>query len=350
MSQFERLKIDDIARLAQVSRTTASMVLNGQGERYRIAATTIERVKSVAAAHHYIPSQSARALRSRKSRTLGLVIPELTNYAHASLAQELEVQGREAGYQLLIATSNDNAELETQGIAQLVAREVDGLIVVPATADRTAYEGWRTRLPLVFVDRRIDGCSIPFVVSDAADVVAEVTAMALQEAGLAGAPSELLASSVAYFGGQELLSPSRDRLAGFRLALRSAGLLEQPGTVIERDYQRSSGQAMMAEWYSQHAGQLPKVLFAGGIALLEGVLAELQTGKLLGRTLNGQRAMQLIAFDDHPLLDCLPQPVTSIAQDAPRLAQASLSMVLAVMRGEQPPAVWVPAKIRQRNA
>ena len=58
MSQFERLKIDDIARLAQVSRTTASMVLNGQAERYRIAAATVARVKAVAEAHHYVPSQS----------------------------------------------------------------------------------------------------------------------------------------------------------------------------------------------------------------------------------------------------------------------------------------------------
>lgn len=350
MSPFERLKIDDIARLAQVSRTTASMVLNGQGERYRIARTTIERVKAVAAAHNYIPSQSARALRSRKSRTLGLVIPELTNFAHASLAQALEVQSRAAGYQLLMATSNDDAGQETQGIVQLVAREVDGLIVVPAGADATPYEGWRTRLPLVFADRRIDGSSIPFVVSDAAGVVAELTAQTLAAARLDGSPHPRGAQpEVAYFGGQPDLSPSRDRLAGFRRALQAAGLPEQAGTVVERDYRRSSGQAMMAAWRERHAGRVPRVLFAGGIALLEGVLADLQASDLLGRALDARsQPLHLITFDDHPLLDCLPLPVASIAQDADELARASLAMVLAVMRGEQPESVWVPARIRQR--
>ncbi len=71
MSSFERLTIDDIARLAQVSRTTASMVLNGYAERYRISKATVERVLKVAEEHHFSPSQSARALRSRRSNTIG---------------------------------------------------------------------------------------------------------------------------------------------------------------------------------------------------------------------------------------------------------------------------------------
>ncbi|KAF1021704.1 MAG: Catabolite repressor/activator [Paracidovorax wautersii] len=347
MSPFARLKIDDIARLAQVSRTTASMVLNGQAERYRIAPATVERVKAVAAEHNYIPSQSARALRSRKSRTLGLVIPELTNFAHASLAQALEVQSRAAGYQLLIATSNDDPEQEGQGIAQLAAREVDGLIIVPASAQPQQYQGWQTRLPLVFADRRIEGSGIPFVVSDAVEVVAELTAQTLAAAHAEAAGA---APVVAFFGGQPELSPSRDRLAGFRAALARAGLPEAPGAVIERDYRRSSGQAMMAEWRERHDGHVPRVLFTGGIALLEGVLADLQASHLLGRALDARsHPLHLITFDDHPLLDCLPLPVLSIAQDAEGLAAQSLKTVLAIMQGERPESAWVPARVRQRQ-
>ena len=350
MSQFERLKIDDIARLAQVSRTTASMVLNGQAERYRIAAATVARVKAVAEAHHYVPSQSARALRSRKSRTLGLVIPELVNYAHASLAQALEVQSRAAGYQLLIATSNDDAEQEAQGIAQLVAREIDGLIVVPASADAQRYLGWQSRLPLVFADRRIEGCGVAFAVSDATDAVSALTAQALGQSrdALAGGQPPV----VAYFGGQSALSPSRDRLAGFRRALAAAGVTEGDGTVVERDYLRSSGLAMMAQWRQAHGGRVPDVLFTGGIGLLEGVLADLQASHLLGRGLDATpHALRLITFDDHPLLDCLPLPVDSVAQDSEGLARASLETVLALIQGEtEPVSVWVPARVRRRSA
>ncbi|MFT4190516.1 MAG: LacI family DNA-binding transcriptional regulator [Comamonas sp.] len=354
MPPFERLTIDDVARLAQVSRTTASMVLTGQAERYRIAPATVERVKAVAAQHHYVPSQSARALRSRKSRTLGLLIPELTNFAHASLAQALEVQSREAGYQLLIATSNDDAAQEAQGIAQLVAREVDGLIVVPASDQPERYEGWRARLPLVFADRRIDASTIPFVVTDAAGVVAELAARAFAAAGLvepAQATRAVAPPRVAYFGGQATLSPSRDRLAGFRAALQAAGLPEADAGIVERDYRRESGRAMMAQWRQQHGGTLPRVLFTGGIALLEGVLADLQASQQHGGralAVPGQ-PLHLITFDDHPLLDCLPLPVASIAQDATGLARASLDAVLRLLRQEPAEPAWVPARIRLRG-
>ena len=87
---FQRLTIDDVARIAGVSRTTASMVLNGHAERYRIAQATVERVEQVARELHFSPSHSARSLRNRRSQAIGLVIPDLTNASHAALAQALE--------------------------------------------------------------------------------------------------------------------------------------------------------------------------------------------------------------------------------------------------------------------
>ena len=76
MGTYTRLTIDDIARLAGVSRTTASMVLNGRAEQYRISAATQERVLATARENNFQPSHSARSLRIGSSNTLGLVIPE----------------------------------------------------------------------------------------------------------------------------------------------------------------------------------------------------------------------------------------------------------------------------------
>ncbi|WP_148715421.1 LacI family DNA-binding transcriptional regulator [Chitinolyticbacter meiyuanensis] len=332
MSQFERLTIDDIARLAGVSRTTASMVLNGHAERYRIAKGTIERVQAVAAEHHFQPSQSARALRSKKSGTLGLVVPELVNYAHASLAQALETQSRAAGYQLLIVTSDDDPEQETDGIAQLVARQVEGLIVVPASNEAERYLRWKPRLPVVFADRRVDDCDIPFVVTDAAGSVTTLVGEALA----AGS------REVVYFGGQSELSPSRDRLAGYRAALAAAQVAEPDDFVRQRDYRRSSGQALIAQWQAEH-GRYPQALFTGAITLLEGVLAELIAQGALGH------APRLMTFDDHPLLDCLPLKIASVAQDAEGLARESLARVIAQIEGKPVDSAWVAAQIKRRG-
>ena len=269
MKKYKRLTIDDIARLASVSRTTASMVLNGRAEQFRISQATQKLVLDTARAHHYHPSHSARSLRSGRSNTLGLVIPELTNSAHARLAQALEPISHRAGYQLLVVTSNDDAEKERAGIEHLVARQVDGLIVVACSPNAATYLPWTSRLPLVFVDRRVDDASLPFAVSDAESAVTELVLDAL-----AGGCAEAF-----YFGGQPQLSPSVDRLKGYRAALARVNLAEQAHWVRSRDYQRGSGYAMMAECYRE-LGRYPEALFTGAITLLEGaVQPELRKGK-----------------------------------------------------------------------
>ncbi|MGV2293078.1 substrate-binding domain-containing protein [Trinickia sp. YCB016] len=336
MTQFERLTIDDIARLAKVSRTTASMVLNGYAERYRISAATVERVLQVAKEHHFTPSQSARSLRSRRSNTIGLVIPDITNSAHAALAQAMETLCRdEYGYQLVVVTSDEDPTRETEGIAHLVSHQVDGMIVVPCTADAKRYQKWVKRLPLVFADRRVDDADIPYVVTDATETVATLIGDALTQG----------AREVVYFGGQPELSASRDRLAGYRQALAAHGVTEHADWVFQRDYQRESGHALMEAWFAAHQ-RYPEVLFAGSITLLEGVLSFINQAHKLG-----QAPGRLMVFDDHQLLDCLPLSIDAIVQDSQQLAAQSLRRVLDMLEGAgKPESLMVPAQVHYRRA
>ncbi|MCD4484074.1 substrate-binding domain-containing protein [Chromobacterium vaccinii] len=318
MSSFKRLTIDDIAALAGVSRTTASMVLNGHAERYRISPATVEKVEQAAREHHFKPSQQARSLRSRRSSSIGLVVPDLTNSTHAALAQALENGCRERGYQLLMVTSDEDPERESSGIGQLAARQVDGMIVVPCSGDAARYQPWTSRLPFVFADRHIPGSGIASTVTDAGDSVARLL-------------SPLLADGVdelAYFGGQPELSASRERLAGYRQALKAAGLEEGTDWVAERDFQRESGYRMMADWHARH-GRYPRALFTASITLLEGVLSFIRERHRLR-----EAPQYLLTFDDHPLLDCLPLPIDAIRQNSAALAEASLAQVLALLQGE----------------
>ena len=336
MSQFERLTIDDIARLANVSRTTASMVLNGYAERYRISAATVERVLQIAKEHNFAPSKSARALRSRRSNTIGLVIPDLTNSVHSALAQAMEWQCREQySYQLVVVTSDEDPVRETEGIAHLVSHQVDGLVVVPCTADPERYQKWVKRLPLVFADRRVEQSEIPYVVTDATEIVATLVGDALRQG----------ASEVVYFGGQAELSASRDRLAGYRQALTAHGVTEQPDWVHQRDFQRESGRALMQAWFAAH-GRYPQALFAGSITLLEGTLSFMSEAHKLG-----QAPGRLMSFDDHPLLDCLPLAIDAIVQDSRQLAEHSLRCVFSMLEGNaHPDSRQVPAHIHYRRS
>lgn len=314
------------------------MVLNGRAEEFRISARTKQRVLDIASEHHFQPSHSARTLRSGSSNTLGLIVPELTNFAHASLAQAMEPLCHQAGYQLLVVSSDENPELEISGIEHLLARQVDGLMIVPCASNVESYTRWSERLPLVLVDRRVDHTTIPFVVTDAENAV---TTMMLD--ALSGGAKEAY-----YFGGQPDLSPSIDRLKGFLAGLAQAGLTEQPGWVRSRDYRRSSGYDLMQECY-QELGRYPQVLFTGSITLLEGALAFISEHRHFACA-----PQQIITFDDHNLLDCLPMSINAIQQNSDELARASIACVQALIDHQQPENVWISAichwRTRQENS
>ena len=107
MRKTKRVTISDIATLAGVSKATASLVLNGRGKELRVAEETRERVFAIAQQHHYQSSIHARLLRNQRSNTLGLVVPEMTNYGFAVFSHELETLCREAGLQLLISCTDE---------------------------------------------------------------------------------------------------------------------------------------------------------------------------------------------------------------------------------------------------
>ncbi|MCB5195572.1 LacI family DNA-binding transcriptional regulator [Deefgea salmonis] len=333
MTAFQRLTMADIAQLAGVSKTTASMVLNGQAEQYRIAASTVARVRQVAAEHHFQPSASARLLRSRRSGTLGLVVPELTNFAHALLAQALEPLCRDAGFQLFVVSSNDQADMETKAVEQLLARQVDGLMLVPCTNNAKLYAKWAKRLPLVLVDRRVIDSNLPFVVSNAEEQV-----FTLIEHTLAQGVTE-----IAYFGGQMLLSPSIDRLAGYQRAWQARQLPVNQALIWQRDYQNQSGYAMMNECYTL-LGRYPEAIFTASISLLEGVLAFMNEHDHFNNA-----PQHLLSFDDHRLLDCMPLPINTVVQDSAQLAAQSLQRIQALLAGETVESSWVAAHINWRQ-
>ena len=333
MSSYKRLTIDDIARLAGVSRTTASMVLNGRAEQFRIAVGTQERVWAAARDNNFQPSHSARALRTGCSNTLGLVIADLTNLAHAELAQAMEPICHQAGYQLLVVSSNDEIERERAGVEHLIARQIDGLMVVPCSPDPEPYLEWSRRVPLVLVDRRIDGADLPYVVTDAEGAVTTMLLDALNDV-----PGEAY-----YFGGQPRLSPSIDRLRGFRRALETADLRERPGWVRARDYQRRSGYELMKACHAD-LGRYPRVLFTGALTLLEGVLAYISEYRHFD--IAPQRIM---TFDDNDLLDCLPLRIDAIRQDSQALARASISRLIGIIQNDTPDSAIVPAQPRWRS-
>ena len=122
-----------IAKAVGVSSATVSNALSGKG---RVSPELVEKIRAKAAELGYVPSSAGRALRTGRSNVLGLVLPDISNPLFPQIAQAMESAASDAGYGVLIADSRGDVTTQTQAIARLIERGVDGLVVIPRRGTR----------------------------------------------------------------------------------------------------------------------------------------------------------------------------------------------------------------------
>ncbi|MGL6312364.1 LacI family DNA-binding transcriptional regulator [Vibrio sp. WXL103] len=329
----KKLKLADIAELAGVSKSTVSLVLNGHAKKHRITEDTVKKVEQVARKYNYSPSVYARALKSKQTFTAGLVIPDLANMGFAAIAKQLELLCRGSGYQLLIASSEDNPALEQQVVENLLERQVDIIMVASSMRDEQFYRQVKQRLPVILFDRVMESNELLTIKTDTLEATSNIVA------NLAKGMDECV-----YFGGQLELSPSRERLAGYKQGLERAGLRYDHNKVFHRDYQADAGYQMMYHFVEQY-GREPKALFTASYTLLEGVLRYLAEQDLLNSTI------RLATFDNYPILDCLPLKVDAIEQDCQLIAQNLFDQASCLLSDptQASKAIVLPAKLHRRR-
>ncbi|PHM74400.1 catabolite repressor/activator [Xenorhabdus kozodoii] len=314
------MKLDEIARLAGVSRTTASYVINGKAKQYRVSDKTVEKVMAVVREHNYHPNAVAAGLRAGRTRSIGLVIPDLENTSYTRIANYLERQARQRGYQLLIACSEDQPDNEMRCVEHLLQRQVDAIIVSTALPpEHPFYQRWANRaLPIIALDRALDSEHFVSVVGD--DL--EDAKMLAQE--LRQFPAE----SVLYLGALPELSVSFLREQGFREAWEHDP--RAVNYVYANSYEREAAAEIFASWLETNP--VPQALYTTSFALLQGIM-----DTLLKR--NGHLPSQLViaTFGDHELLDFLECPVLSVAQRHRDVAECALALVLASLDEKQRP-------------
>ena len=313
------MTLAELARLAGVSRTTASYVVNGQGAARRIKQDTIEKVLTVAHKHNFQVDTQAAALRGGASRTLGFILPDLENTSYARLAKLLEQGARARGYQLLIAGSDDDPETEKSLARALKARRCDALIVASALSlDDPFYPQLQKEgLPVIAVDRAQSPDQIRCVVSDNRSA-AEILTRSVLEGETA---------SIAWLDAVPEIAMTRERREGFLAAANEAGIA--PLVESGLHYDRASGAAMMRRILTDHG--LPDALVTASFTLLQGVL-----DVLLDQPDPLPKTLKIATFGDDRLLDFLPLAVNSLPQDHEAIANATLEQALSAIAQEGP--------------
>lgn len=220
----------DVARLAGTSEAVVSYVLN-DGPR-GVAPATRERVLAAIAELGYRPNTLARSLRTQRTMTFGLVVPDNSNPFFAELARSIEEIGFEFGYTMLLGNAMDDSEREAKYVRTLLDRQVDGLMLAPSHGASTwTAELAQATVPRLVLDRELAIPNATHILVDNATGGYEATKHLIEHghrrigclAGIAGA------------------HPTVDRVAGWERALREAGIDPSAMPIVHTPFGRVHG-------------------------------------------------------------------------------------------------------------
>ena len=306
--------IRDVARLAQVHPGTVSRALNEQ-TRSLVNPETAERVIRAAEELGYQPNRIARGLKTNRSFTVGVLIPDLTNPLFPPIMRGLEDRLADAGYTLLTVNTDNDPERERNHMAVLRARQVDGLIAATARLDgellaRVAADG----IPVVLVNRSLEDGSLPAVTVD------DQRGIALAVEHIASLGHE----RIGHVAGPQNLSTGHRRRLGFIEAIKDAGL-EAPASRISvsNAFTESEG-ARTCEELLGHEPRLTAIVAAND-RLAIGCYDVLEA--------HGLRCpddVSIVGFNDMPFVDRLRPPLTTV-----RVPQREIGLVAADLLLEQ---------------
>ena len=212
----------DVARVAGVHPGTVSRALNPQ-TRGLVNERTARRVQAAAQELGYRPNPIARGLRTNRSNTIGVLVPDLLNPLFAAVVRGIEDGLREAGYTPLIANTDNDGERERMAYEAMSARQVDGFIAATARRDHWLLADQVESGPkLVLVNRRVDSDAIPAVTGDDHEGVR----LAVEHL------VDLGHRRIAHLAGSQALYTGWSRHQGFVDAMEAAGLTVDPGLVV----------------------------------------------------------------------------------------------------------------------
>lgn len=303
--------MNDVARAAGVSTTTVSHVLNGTRA---VAEPTRQRVLDVIDELGYTHNTIARSLATSSTLTIGVAISAITNPYFMDLVRALEAEISAAGYLLLLADTKEDPVEELRVIRSLHARRVDGYILAPTAHSEPSLRYLLDRgLPAVLIDRLAD------THFDQVGVENRDATVQLVE-HLAGLGHQ----HIAMVCGQEGLTTTDERVAGYRIGLENAGLRYDPALVIAGSSDIEP--AREAVHRLRALPDPPTALVTANNRMTIGAMAALHD---LGLTVPDDVA--LVCFDDfewadlfHPRLTVVAQPISQIGEQAARMLLSRL--------------------------
>ena len=339
--------ISDVARRAGVSTVTVSRVLNRERN---VNSLTRERVERAIADLGYVPNVVARSLRSKRTHSLALVLPDVTNAFWTTIARGVEDAAHSVGYSVFLCNTDEDPAKQQLYMQVIASRRVDGVIIAPCDDDAAHLSELRQRsVPTVIMDRRIEGWEVDSVwgdsISGARALIRHLIKVGHRRIAIITGPSHA--------------STADDRVAGYRMALAEAGIPFDPRLLKRGEFRAASGEHLTYQLLDESGpreggaargaarGGALTAIFAANNLIALGVLDALEK-----RGLRVPQDLALVSFDDLPEASRLFPFLTVVAQPAYEMGTHAAQLLLSRLNGDTSPArhVVLPTRLVLRHS
>jgi LacI family transcriptional regulator len=303
------ITIREVAETAGVSYATVSHVINNTR---LVSPETRERVLAAMDALHYRPNALARSLRQGKTNTIGLVLPDSANPFFAEISRSIEDEAFKKGYSVFLCNTELDTQRELFYVDVLGKKQVDGIIFVAAGDQTDSLDLLlRRKMPVVMIDRNVPNVEVDAVLTDN------------QLGGLLATRHllELGHKRIACIAGPSSITPSAERIIGYRRALEEAGLSYDENLVLPGDYHAQSGMEITHSILKM--SPRPTAIFALNDLMAIGAL---RAASEASYSVPGDLAV--VGYDDLEIARFTNPPLTTIAQPKKETAAQAINLLV----------------------
>ena len=332
-----RVTLATIAEELSLSPATVSRALNGKAKQFRINADTVARIEALAAELGFFPNYVARSLRTQKTATIGVIVPDISNPFFAEITQAITTTANRSGFSTLLCDTQDSVAMEAEAIKLIESRLADGLILCPIGTESAHIADYVERNPaMVLVDRNLKEVSVPFVGSDNFTGAKEATEYLIKRGH----------ERILCLRGLPGTTPSEERHRGYQAAHQECGLPYDKSLVSGNHFGEQSGY-METKMHLSLNTQFTAVFAMGNMIAMGAIKALSEAG------LRIPDDVSMIAFDDSPFAPYLATPLTSVEQQTTQVATMAVQILLqhigeGVQRGDI--SVLLPTKLIHRSS
>jgi LacI family transcriptional regulator len=319
--------IKDVARVAGVSIATVSATLNGTA---RVSEKRSKRVWEAVRSVGYTPHGIARSLRTGHTRSIGLIVGDISNPFFTSLAKAVEARASEAGYIVILLNSDENPAKELDLMKVLIENRVAGILLAPSGYDAVylAALAATIRIPVVLVDRQLPGTAYDAVVVDNLAAARRVTDYLIR----------LNHRRIAIVIGRQHLWTTEQRVRGYRESLRAAGLPRHRELEVIADSQIDTAYQMTQRVLS--LPEPPTAIFAANNLMMLGALEAILD---MGFECPGK--ISLAGIDDFSWSSAIRPRLTTVSQPIEEMGRRAMDLLIERIAHRKAPRIPPPQTV-----